>query len=177
MSNEPGEASVVLPEEGHSRLKWCIQRLSNVLHYTMLHITLPLLHCITPCHTSLYHCYTALHHVTHHSTTVTLHYTMLHNIVTITYLWGECTDNIVTLGEHLDIKYHPVQWLGWVAGVGLACEGWNVTITDELIGRIPVCETPYRSEGDLASHCHCPRLQFLITCRKTGAGEGLGMRL
>ena len=28
MSNEPGEASVVLPEEGHSGLKRCIQRLS-----------------------------------------------------------------------------------------------------------------------------------------------------
>ena len=135
----------------------------EMLQTKVAQYTLPLLHCITPCYTtSVYLCYTALHHVTQHRSTsatmcyttlhyvaqytlpllqcVTLHYTMLHNIDTITYLWGECADDIVTLGEHLNIKYHPIQWLGRVAGEGLARKSWNVTIADKLVGRIPVCE-------------------------------------
>ena len=121
MINEPGEASGVLPEEGHSGLKRCIQRLSNILCYTTLHnITLPLLHCITPCYTaSLYYCYTALHYTTLHNitTTVTQHYTtslyhcyttlhnitlpllhhMLHNILS---LKRTCEENVQTIQSH-----------------------------------------------------------------------------
>ena len=138
----------------------------EMLQTKVAQYTLPLLHCITPCYTtSVYLCYNVLHYITpcctiystsatmcytilHHVAQytppllqcVTLHYTMLHNIDTITYLWGECADDIVTLGEHLNIKYHPIQWLGRVAGEGLARKSWNVTITDKLVGRIPVWE-------------------------------------